>query len=117
MSLAPYAAADKDSTTIGGVMVRSQTLATDASGVSGWFAGDMATVLSSARVGGRIWVKSYSAVTAGGTVCVIVADTTSHGQPVGTFTGSSITGDTMTATNAKWLTACPAGGIALLELA
>lgn len=99
-----------------GITIRSQVVHTDAQLNSGWFEGDTATYLAGSRVGGRIWVKTFTAVTPASKVMAIVAATTAHNQPIGTFTGTAITGDTAEVTNAKYLTTATAGGLVLLEL-
>lgn len=76
-----------------GVVVRNQWMSTSASGDACHFAGDMCNVLSSSRVGGRIWVRLESgSTTPGSPVYWIVRDTAGTGKLIGAFAGGPISG-------------------------
>lgn len=76
-----------------GIVVRNQWMSTNASGEACLFAGSMCNVLSSARVGGRIWVRLESGSTSpGSAVYWIVRDTAGTGKMIGAFAGSQISG-------------------------
>ena len=103
-----------------GVVVRTETGRTDASGKSYVAQNDMATVLKSNRVGGRIWVKAYATITTGGNIYWIIDNSVDSDQIIGAFTGSAITSggdtDTVQLTNVKVLAGATAGNLALIEL-
>lgn len=78
-----------------GIMVRNQFMRTNAAGEACYFFEDMCNVLSTRRVGGRIWVRLESGATSpGSTVHWIVRDTANTGKMIGAFSGQPITGTT-----------------------
>jgi len=107
-----------------GVLVRTDTGRTDADGNNYMGYQEVGTVLRSARVGGRIWVKAYDAITTGGNIYWIIANRVDADQEIGGFAGSAITGtvggvsvtDTVQLTNVKVVAGAAAGELALIEL-
>lgn len=107
-----------------GIVVRTDSGHTNADGRNYVAKEEMATVLRTARVGGRIWVKAQKALTAGGSLYWIIKNGTSHTCEIGGFSGEAITatvsGSTVTdtldvSTLATVKTAASAGGLALIE--
>jgi hypothetical protein len=108
-------------TDFAGVVVRPKSAFSTSAGEASIRNGFGAMVLSSARVGGRIWATCYKGATAGGKVywrvgSAVVADAT----PVGGLCGTAITGggdtDTVELTGAKWLTTAADGALAKLQI-
>lgn len=83
-----------------GVTVRNQQMRTNPAGFPCWFDGDVANVMRWTRAGGRIWVLLTNGTTVADTApYVIVANTTNHNKPIGSFSGVAISGDTVQLTN------------------
>lgn len=103
----------------GGILIRTDTGHTDANGKNYMAHKEMATVLRSKRVGGRVWVKAYNTITAGGNLYWIIDNSVNSGQPIGGFAGSAISSssdvDTVQITNVKVVSGAAAGGLALVE--
>lgn len=100
-----------------GIVIKTDTCRTDETGRNYMAEDEIATVLRTERVGGRIWVKAQEALTAGGAIYWIIADTTSHGLTVGGFTGTAHSSDTVAVTTKlKVLTTASAGELALVEV-
>ena len=107
-----------------GILVRTDTGRTDADGNNYMGYQEMGTVLRKSRVGGRIWVKAYNTITAGGNLYWIIANRVNSAQPVGGFAGSAITGtvggvsvtDTVQLTECRVVSGASAGGLALIEM-
>ena len=104
----------------GGILIRTDTGHTDANGKNYMAHKEMATVLRSNRVGGRVWVKAYNTITTGGNLYWIIDNSVNSGQPIGGFAGSAISSssdvDTVQLTNAKVVSGAAAGGLALIEI-
>jgi len=102
-----------------GVLVRTDTGHTDANGVNYMAEQEMGTILRSNRVGGRIWVKAYNQITAGGSLYWIIDNSVNSAQPIGGFAGSAISAstdvDTVQITNVKVVSGAAAGELALVE--
>lgn len=118
-------AGEEANTDFGGIVVRTESGHTDASGRNYMANEEMASVLRATRVGGRIFVKAQKALTAGGSLYWIIANATSHGLEIGGFSGSAITGsvggsqktDTVDiSAKAKVLNSAAAGELALIEI-
>lgn len=107
-----------------GILVRTDTGRTDADGNNYMGYQEMGTVLRKSRVGGRIWVKAYNQITAGGNLYWIIANRVNSAQPVGGFAGSAITGtvggvsvtDTVQLTECRVVSGAAAGELALIEM-
>lgn len=107
-----------------GILVRTDTGRTDANGRNYMAEKEMGTVLRKSRVGGRIWVKAYNAITAGSNLYWIIANRVNSAQPVGGFAGSAITGtvggvsvtDTVQLTEVRVISSAAAGELALIEM-
>ena len=112
--LLPTTAAE--ATDFAGIVIKTDTCRTDENGRNYMAEQEIATVLRSDRVGGRIWVKAQEALTAGATIYWIIADTTGHGLTVGGFTGTAHGADTVALTNVKVNSTAVAGGLALVEV-
>ena len=98
----------------GGIVVRTDTGHTNTDGVSFTAAQEIATVLRSDRVGGRIWVKAQSAITTGGDLYWVIADDTD--LKAGGFAGSSVASKTVKLSGCKVIAGAAKGGLALIEL-
>lgn len=107
-------------TDFAGILVRTDTGRTDADGNSYIGEKEIGTLLRSTRVGGRIWVKAYNTITAGGNIYWIIDNSVNSAQPIGGFSGSAISADTdvdtVQLTNVKVISGASAGGLALVEL-
>lgn len=107
-------------TDFAGILVRTDTGRTDADGNNYMGYQEQGTVLRSARVGGRIWVKAYNTITAGGSIYWIIDNSVNSAQPIGGFSGSAISAstdvDTVQLTNVRVVSGASAGGLALIEL-
>ena len=105
----------------GGVLVRNQQMDSNVNGDACWFAGRTCNVLRANRVGGRVWVRlENGSAVPGNTVHWIIANTTSHGKTIGSFSGVAIVGDTVELTTVKFCSEADASTeavIALVELA
>lgn len=99
-----------------GIVVRTETGHTNTDGVSYVAEKEIATVLRSSRVGGRIWVKAQSAITTGGNIYWVIADDTTNELTAGGFAGSAVTNKTVQLTNVKVVAGAAKGGLALIEL-
>ena len=107
-----------------GILVRTDTGRTDANGKNYMGYQEVGTVLRKSRVGGRIWIKAYNAITAGSNLYWIIANRVNSAQPVGGFAGSAITGtvggvsvtDTVQLTEVRVITSAAAGELALIEI-
>lgn len=106
--------ADSTSSDFGGIVIRTETGHTDTNGVSYTAAQEIATVLRSDRVGGRVWVKAQSAITTGGDIYWVVADDTD--LKTGGFAGSAVTNKTVKLSGVKVISGAAKGGLALIEL-
>jgi len=100
----------------GGILVATDTLRTNEDGRNYVGAQEIGTVLRTARVGGRIWIKAQEALTKGGSIYWIVNNATAHGKEIGGFTGTSHSSDTVELTNLKVCSAADAGQLALVEV-
>jgi len=107
-------------TDFGGIVVRTETGRTDADNRTYVAKEDIATVLRSERVGGRIWVKAWDDITTGGDCYWIIDNSVDSDQIIGAFTGSEIKDssdiDTVQLTNVKVVAGATAGNLALIEL-
>ena len=103
-------------TDFAGILVRTDTGRTDANGENYIGEKEIGTLLRADRVGGRIWVKAESAITTGGNIYWIIADTAATGKKIGGFAGSAVTNDTVQLTNVKVVAGADAGKLALVEL-
>lgn len=101
-----YASLPTDTTVpedFAGITVRNQQMDTNAHGRACWFANRLCNGMRSNRVGGRIWVHLSIGSTAYDTpVNLVVADTTGHGKPIGTFSAVAIVNDTIELYGAKF---------------
>ena len=100
----------------GGIVVRTETGHTNTSGVSYTAAGEIATILRSDRVGGRIWVKAQGALTTGGDIYWVVDDDSVSELTKGGFTGTSVQDKTVKLSGVKVLSGAAKGKLALIEL-
>ena len=104
-----------------GVTVRNQQMDSNVNGKACWFAGRMCNGMRANRVGGRVWVQlSNGSAAMDGTVHWIISDTTGHGKPIGSFSGSAMGADTVPLTNAVFKSNADASTdatIAIVELA
>ena len=107
-------------TDFAGILVRTDTGRTDAEGNNYMGYQEVGTVLRSARVGGRIWVKAYNQITTGGNIYWIIDNSVDSDQPIGGFSGSAISDstdvDTVQLTNVRVVAGAAAGELALIEL-
>lgn len=111
-------------TDFAGILIRTETGRTDANGKNYMGNKEIGTILRKARVGGRVWVKAYNTITAGGNLYWIIANRVNAAQPVGGFAGSAITGtvggvsvtDTVQLTECRVVSGASAGGLALVEM-
>lgn len=99
-----------------GIVVKTDTCRTDEYGRNYVAEQEIASVLRSDRVGGRIWVKAQEALTAGSVIYWIIADTTGHGLTVGGFTGTEHGADTVALPKVKVNSSAVAGELALVEV-
>lgn len=118
-----YASAPVAATTaeeIGGITVRNQQMDTNSDGHACWNANRLCNGLRAARVGGRIWVQlSIGTAAYDDDVYVIVANTTNHNKPIGSFSADNIATDTIALTGAKFKSdsdASTESTIAIVEL-
>lgn len=98
----------------GGIVVRTETGHTNTNGVSYTAEKEVATVLRSDRVGGRIWVKAQSAITTGGDLYWVIDNDTD--LTAGGFAGSSVTNKTVKLSGVKVISGAAKGELALVEL-
>lgn len=119
---------DEDSTAadFAGVLVRNQQMSSNSLGQACWFGRQLGNVARSSRVGARVWVplNEGSITDIGGAEAYwIIADTTGHGQPIGSFSCVAIGSDTVKLVQARFVGASEAGSpmpgaaaLALLEI-
>lgn len=100
----------------GGIVVRTETGHTDANGVNYTAEKEIATVLRSDRVGGRIWVKAQSAITKGGDLYWVVADDADAGLTAGGFAGSLVASKTVKLSGVKVISGAAKGDLCLVEI-
>ena len=100
----------------GGIVIRTETGHTDTNNVSYVAEQEIATVLRSARVGGRIWVKAQSAITTGGSLYWVIADDTTNELTAGGFAGSAVTNKTVVLNGVKVVAGAAKGALALIEI-
>lgn len=99
----------------GGILIRTDTGHTDADGKNYMAHKEMASVLRSNRVGGRVWVKAYNTITAGGNLYWIKNNSSDSSLPIGGFAGSAISSDTVQLNGVRVISGAAAGGLALIE--
>ena len=87
-----------------GIVVRDTAMPNDTSGNPVWENDTMAPVMRE----GRIFATAPVAVDADDAVYMYIQDTTTHGNPIGSFTNAS-SADTVTIANAKWYRSAAAG--------
>lgn len=107
---------ESTATDFAGILVRTDTGRTDAEGNNYMGYQEVGTVLRSARVGGRIWVEAQDAITTGGSLYWVVADSAGTGKKIGGFRGAAVQNDTVQLTNVRVVAGAAAGGLALIEL-
>lgn len=96
-----------------GITVRDSAMPNDSSGNPVWSDDLMAPVLRE----GRIFVTAPVAVDADDPVHMYRQDTTTHGNPIGSFTNAAAGVDTIQITNAKWYRSAAAGATdAIIEV-
>ena len=100
----------------GGIVVRTETGHTNTNNVSYTAAKEIATVLRSDRVGGRIWVKAQGALTTGGDIYWVVADDSDNDLTAGGFTGTSVASKTVKLSGVKVIAGAAKGALALIEI-
>ena len=100
----------------GGIVVRTETGHTDVNGVNYTAEKEIATVLRSDRVGGRIWVKAQSAITKGGDLYWVVADDADAGLTAGGFAGSLVASKTVKLSGVKVISGAAKGDLCLVEI-
>lgn len=100
----------------GGIVVRTETGHTNTDGVSYTAEKEIATVLRSDRVGGRIWVKAQSAITKGGDLYWVVANDADAGLTAGGFAGSAVTNKTVKLSGVKVISGAAKGDLCLVEI-
>lgn len=100
----------------GGIVVRTETGHTDVNGVNYTAEKEIATVLRSDRVGGRIWVKAQSAITKGGDLYWVVADDADSGLTAGGFAGSLVASKTVKLSGVKVISGAAKGDLCLVEI-
>lgn len=100
----------------GGILIATDTCRTNEAGRNYMGAQEIGTVLRTARVGGRIWIKAQEALTKGGSIYWIVNNATAHGKEIGGFTGTSHSSDTVELTNLAVKSSAAAGELALVEV-
>ena len=106
-----------------GILVFDETMQSDSNGVPGYNKGRFGRFLRTDRIGGRIYVKAVEAVTPGSSTVNWVIVAGSDGKyAAGEFApaalaGNATVGYSVEITTAKWITAAPAGGLALVEFA
>lgn len=98
----------------GGIVIRTETGHTDTNGVSYTAQKEIATVLRSDRVGGRVWVKAQSAINKD--LYWVIADDSVAGLKKGGFAGSAVTNKTVKLSNVKVIAGAAKGGLALVEI-
>lgn len=108
-----------------GILVFDQAMQsmedTDGNPINGWAKGRVGRILRPGRGGGRVYVKAKEAIVPGTSSVNWVITAGSDGvYEVGEFAPSALNsgtvGVTVALTNAQWITAADAGGIAMLEL-
>ena len=99
-----------------GILVRTDTGRTDANGENYMGYKEMGTLLRKNRVGGRIWIKAQTAITTGGNLYWVIADSAGTGKKIGGFVGSAVTNDTVQITGVKVVQGASAGELALIEV-
>lgn len=100
-----------------GILVRTDTGHTDVDGNSYMGYKEMGTLLRKERVGGRIWIKAQDAITAGGNLYWVIADTAGTGKKIGGFVGTAVANDTVLIPGVKVLNSASAGQLVQIELA
>ena len=103
-------------TDFAGILIRTDTGRTDADGRNYMGYQEMGTVLRTARVGGRVWIKAYNQITAGGNIYWIKNNASNSALPIGGFAGSAISEDTVQLGNVRVISGAAAGGLALIEI-
>ena len=98
----------------GGIVIRTETGHTNTDNVSYVAEQEIATVLRSNRVGGRVWVKAQKAITTGGDLYWVVDDDTD--LVAGGFSGSAVSQKTVKLDNVKVIAGAAKGGLALIEI-
>jgi hypothetical protein len=105
----------------GGIVVFDEACQSDSLGNPGWNKGRIARVLRNRRQGGRIWVTAPDAVVVSTSTVNWVTTAGSDGlHPLGSFAstalaGNSTVGYSVAITKASFVTACAAGGYAIIE--
>lgn len=99
-----------------GILVRTDTGRTDADGNNYMGYKEMGTLLRKDRVGGRIWIKAQDAITAGGNLYWVIADTANSGKKIGGFVGTAVSNDTVLIPGVKVLNSAAAGELVEIEL-
>lgn len=107
---------DSTAADFAGILVRTDTGRTDADGKNYMGYQEIGTLLRKERVGGRIWVKAYNAITTGGKLYWIINNTQNSNEPIGGFAGSAITNDTVELSGVKVVAGAAADGLALIEV-
>lgn len=95
-----------------GIVVRDSAQENDDEGVPIWSPENMAPVMRQ----GRIFVFASVAIAAGEPVFMYRQDTTTHGNPIGSFTNAAAGIDTIELTNIRWYDSTAANSIAIIEI-
>lgn len=99
-----------------GILVCTDTGHTDADGRNYMAHKEMGTLLRKERVGGRIWIKAQDAITTGGNLYWVIADTANSGKKIGGFVGTAVANDTVLVPGVKVVAGAAAGKLALIEV-
>ena len=105
----------------GGILVFEENMQTDENGVPGYAAGRIGRFLRINRIKGRIYVKAVEAIVVGTSSVNLVTVAGSDGKYLpGQFAPAALAGDathgtSVALTRAKWVSAAPAGGVAIIE--
>ena len=105
----------------GGVLLFDEHCQSDELGRPGWAQGRIGRALRNVRAGGRVYVKVQDAVDATTDDVYWCTKAGTDGTYKGgeflpaALAGSALAGYTVKMTNAKWVTSCAAGGLAIVE--
>lgn len=99
-----------------GILVRTDTGRTDANGNNYMGYKEVGTLLRKERVGGRIWILAQDAITTGGNLYWVIADTANSGKKIGGFVGTAVANDTVLIPGVKVVAGAAAGKLALIEV-
>lgn len=87
---------DATAALLAAITVRNDQMSSNTAGRPCWFEGSICNILRLQRVGGRIWLAlSNGSTSANASAYWIIADSTGHGKPIGSFSAEALGVDTV----------------------